>query len=297
MIYKKNKQHGFVQVDNAPVQQGELSYRAIGILTYLLSKTDDWETSMTNLENHSPKEGKHAIKSGMDELVAHDYAALIPMRDADSGQMLGTRYVVSDDREWIARVKTASVLIVSSRPESRFAFEEDEEIVKTETPKNPTSGKIRPRENQTQLNKDNLTKERVSKSHSVESKFAGDDWQLKAAYWWMNFLEEEGRLPRTLFKRKSKERVAQEWADTLDKLNRIDGFSPEEISATLGWLKRTRYDANKGQFWLEQAKLTSLASVRKASRSNHDYTKFDMIYASFKKDEPEIKKNNRPERG
>lgn len=301
MILKKNKKSGFVQVDNRPVQGGELSYRAIGILTYLLSRPDDWETSVQDLIARSPKEGITAVRSGLEELVAHDYAALVPMRDADSGQMLGTRYVVSDDYEWIQHVKGVRYLEVSARKESRFVlrFDEDRDA------ENPTVGKPERRKNrasgnQTQLikNQTNTDSELIqtetkSKSHSLTSetddgsstidKFGVDDWQYKAAAWWLTFLKEDNLLPPTLLRRKNEAKLIQEWADVLDKLNRIDGYAPTEISKVLAWLKKTKDVPNQGQFWFQDAKLTSLASVRKPSRGNPDYTKFDMIFTSYQK--------------
>jgi hypothetical protein len=301
MILKKNKVSGFTQIDNVPIQGGNLSYKAIGILTYLLSHNDEWETAIENLVNHSPKDGITAVRSGLDELVEHDYAALVVVRDADNGQMMGTRYVVSDDSEWIKQVKTAKVLSVSARKEERYSlrFDEDRDAGFLDVGKTPTSGKSDPK-------KERPLKKKESKSHSLTSDdgevdghlWMIDDWQYKASQWWLSFLKTDGRLPPTLLRRKNEERLIQEWASVLDKLNRIDGHAPNTISQVLAWLKKTKDIEGQGKFWLEDAKLTSLASVRKPSRSNPDYTKFDMILTSSLKytDAPE-NKTRRPERG
>ena len=301
MILKKNKVSNFTQVDNAPIQSGEISFKAIGILTYLLSHNDTWETSIEDLANHNDSEKITAVRSGLYELVDANYAALVLVRDADTGQMMGTRYVVSDDSDWIKEVKRAKHIEVSSRKEERYLlrFDEDRDAGNPEVGETPRSGKPDPKKERQPNNKE-------SKSHSLTSDDDGDtnqkwsvlDWQYKAAEWWLAFLKSDSRLPPTLLRRKSEARLIQEWASVLDKLNRIDGYEPKAISQVLAWLKKTKDTENQGKFWMEEAKLTSLASVRKPSRSNPDYTKFDMIYTSFTKHSGEAgQTTRRPVRG
>jgi DnaD/phage-associated family protein len=63
----KNKDNPFVMIDRRPVDNPELSFKAKGILTYLMSRPDGWEVSVTDLVNHS-KDGEASIRSGLKEL-------------------------------------------------------------------------------------------------------------------------------------------------------------------------------------------------------------------------------------
>jgi hypothetical protein len=63
----KNKDNPYVMIDRRPIDNPKLSFKAKGILTYLLSRPDGWEVSVTDLVNHSP-EGKASIRSGLIEL-------------------------------------------------------------------------------------------------------------------------------------------------------------------------------------------------------------------------------------
>lgn len=297
MILKKRKVSNFTQIDNDVAQNAGLSFKARGILLYLLSKPDDWEVAMSDVVNNSPREGISSVRTGLEELIHHDFAALVVVRDKDSGQMMGTRYVVSDDKEWIQTVKGVRVLEVSARVEDRYTlrFDEDRDAENPEVGKIPRSGKSDP------TNKD-ILKNTDSKSHSLTSETAvwsDTDWQWKAVKWWFDFLVADHRLPPTLLRRKSEGQLLQEWADVIDKLNRIDGYEPARISKILAWLKRTKEVEGQGKFWMEDAKLTSLAGVRKPSKSNQDYTKFDMIATSYDRHNQEKTQvtNKKPIRG
>lgn len=64
---KKNKDNPYVMVDRRTIDNPVLSFKAKGILTYLLSRPDGWEVSITDLVRHG-QEGEAAIRSGMKEL-------------------------------------------------------------------------------------------------------------------------------------------------------------------------------------------------------------------------------------
>ena len=52
-IYRvvKNKDNPYVMIDRRPVDNPTLSFKAKGILTYLLSRPDGWEVSVADLIN------------------------------------------------------------------------------------------------------------------------------------------------------------------------------------------------------------------------------------------------------
>lgn len=74
LIYRKKKSHGnFFQMDKEVFEEDcQLSYKAIGILSYMLSRPDNWVFYHEEIEKHS-SDGRRAIKSGIEELVDWGY--------------------------------------------------------------------------------------------------------------------------------------------------------------------------------------------------------------------------------
>ena len=68
----KNKDNPYVMIDKAAIQDKRLSWKAKGILSYLLSLPDDWQIYTTELTKHAP-DGEAALRSGMKELEDAGY--------------------------------------------------------------------------------------------------------------------------------------------------------------------------------------------------------------------------------
>lgn len=71
-FYKRKREKNFTQIDNNVVNNDNLSYKAKGILLYLMSKPDDWKVYLVDIINHG-KEGRSAIESGIKELESERY--------------------------------------------------------------------------------------------------------------------------------------------------------------------------------------------------------------------------------
>ena len=82
-------------IDKACLNDTRLSWKARGILAYLLSKPDDWEVLTTDLLVNSDHDGVTAVRSAMKELVDCGYAELQSIQGQD-GRMLGRRYIISE---------------------------------------------------------------------------------------------------------------------------------------------------------------------------------------------------------
>ncbi len=67
IIRVKKCQNNFVMMDKTFLEDTRLSFKAKGILAYLLSKPDNWKVIVGNLVNSST-DGKKAIYSGLKEL-------------------------------------------------------------------------------------------------------------------------------------------------------------------------------------------------------------------------------------
>lgn len=68
-IYKvvKSAENPYVMIDRRPIDNAVLSFKAKGILTYLMSRPDGWEVSVADLVNHST-DGDDSVRSGLKEL-------------------------------------------------------------------------------------------------------------------------------------------------------------------------------------------------------------------------------------
>ena len=76
----KDKNNPYVMINKTPLDDPRLSFKAKGILAYLLSKPDHWQVRVSDLANHA-KDGRDAIRSGLRELREAGYATLERKRD------------------------------------------------------------------------------------------------------------------------------------------------------------------------------------------------------------------------
>lgn len=71
----------FTILSNAVINDERLSFRARGILTWLLSKPDDWHTRSESIAAQSPKEGRDAVRSALRELADLGYLVREKIQD------------------------------------------------------------------------------------------------------------------------------------------------------------------------------------------------------------------------
>lgn len=90
----------FTILDNAALNDERLSFRARGILAYILSKPADWRTSAARLARVA-KEGRDACNAGLNELRAHGYMVTEKIQDPETGRWstVSTVYEVPVDTE------------------------------------------------------------------------------------------------------------------------------------------------------------------------------------------------------
>lgn len=71
-VRKNHNADPFARIDKVPLNDSFLSYKAKGILSYVLSKPDGWQVNITDLANHAA-DGPKAIRSGIKELIKYKY--------------------------------------------------------------------------------------------------------------------------------------------------------------------------------------------------------------------------------
>ncbi len=95
MIIKVKKgERPFFQMEKQSINDSQLSYKARGILAYLISKPDDWEINVTELERSSEKDGRDSVRSGLKELEQARYLMKERVQDKETGHFKGWEYVL-----------------------------------------------------------------------------------------------------------------------------------------------------------------------------------------------------------
>jgi hypothetical protein len=75
MIFRNPARLRFLTVSKIPLEDKRLSWKAKGLLLYLLSKPDNWNANSIQLEGES-KDGRESVLSGLKELRENGYIEL-----------------------------------------------------------------------------------------------------------------------------------------------------------------------------------------------------------------------------
>lgn len=113
------RENPYVQIDREAVNDKRISWKAKGVLLYLISKPADWTVQVSDLIKRA-HDGRDAVYSALNELIAAGYVEREQERD-DFGRVGDVAYVVSEfpshhndiPREDKRRKKAASGLSVN----------------------------------------------------------------------------------------------------------------------------------------------------------------------------------------
>lgn len=84
----KDKNNPYVMVNKTCLQDNELSWKAKGLHTYLMSLPDDWKIYIDDLKNRS-RDGRDATSNILRELISKGYIKRVARRDSDTNKLLG----------------------------------------------------------------------------------------------------------------------------------------------------------------------------------------------------------------
>lgn len=87
-----NKDNPYVMMDRSIFDNKKLSFKAKGLLGYLLSRPDNWRVIVGDLVNHAT-DGKESVRTAMDELKRHGYMRL-EKRNNDQTGLFEWTYIV-----------------------------------------------------------------------------------------------------------------------------------------------------------------------------------------------------------
>jgi hypothetical protein len=81
-IYRvvKSAENPYVMIDRRPVDNPKMSWKAKGMLTYLMSRPDGWEVSVADLINHAT-DGEASTRAGLRELRDAGHMKYTKMRE------------------------------------------------------------------------------------------------------------------------------------------------------------------------------------------------------------------------
>jgi hypothetical protein len=136
----KKRDNPYAQIDRAPLEDARLSFKARGILAYLLCKPDGWLCRVNDLITRSP-DGRDSVKSGLAELRRHHYARLVT-EQGGGGQLVGTFYDVYENPRDNPEYHPAQATETRQKPTKKAA----KGTVSRQT-ENPSDGETVGREN------------------------------------------------------------------------------------------------------------------------------------------------------
>ena len=96
IIIMAKQRDPFARVTKSMLADSKISWRAKGILSYLLGKPSGWKLKISDVRKHGT-EGERAVRSALKELRGHGYAELSAVRD-------GCRIV-----EWVWKVSDSPI--------------------------------------------------------------------------------------------------------------------------------------------------------------------------------------------
>ncbi|NPV30747.1 MAG: hypothetical protein HPY58_14110, partial [Firmicutes bacterium] len=92
IIRTRKRKNPYAVIDKAFLSNVKLSWKAKGLLSYLLSKPDNWKIYVKDLINQST-DGRDAVYAGLKELEVQGYLERKKIRD-DKGKILGYEYII-----------------------------------------------------------------------------------------------------------------------------------------------------------------------------------------------------------
>ena len=145
----RRKRRNYTQLENGLLDDGQLSYKALGLLVFMLRQPDDWEFTLEWLAKQH-KDGLSAVRSTMAELETAGYVVRGNQQRDDGGKFSGADYIVVEDpRDTACENRTRSACENRMPTACDFPTSENRTPPKTEETKSippyspPTGGRRR----------------------------------------------------------------------------------------------------------------------------------------------------------
>ncbi|MFB7403402.1 hypothetical protein ACFCZR_24815 [Streptomyces rubiginosohelvolus] len=90
----------YVHVDSATVRDTRISYKALGLLTYILDQSENWQVRSEQLSRGEGREGRDAVRKAQHELAKHGYYRLERRRFLNGQCAMGTAVSEYPVQQW-----------------------------------------------------------------------------------------------------------------------------------------------------------------------------------------------------
>ncbi|GLI95027.1 helix-turn-helix domain-containing protein [Methylocystis echinoides] len=124
-IVRLPRRQRFTSIDNRILSGGYLTLEAIGMLSHLLSRPDDWTVSIQQLATHF-KCGRDKVQRIMNELRDAGHARLRAIRE--DGRLRGKRWEISEERDGSNEAAQAKATQDFRQPENPVVCEGSESL-------------------------------------------------------------------------------------------------------------------------------------------------------------------------
>lgn len=261
-IIRKAKKDNYSIISNGYVRNTKLSWKAKGLLTYLLHLPPTWKINIVHLQQQA-SDGRHSLKQGLKELQEHGYLTHENLRE--KGKFCGHLWIVHEEPIF-----------------------DEVNIEKSPQAENPHAVN-RHAENRPLVN----TKD--SESKDSESSITNTKEILAP----VGALSADADELTSFFIQKLKERKPdiklpdkKKWIQEIDRMIRIDGRDPRKIRAMIDWIHRDSFWSSNilsTKKLREQYDQIELQAIRKHTSKNMEKNKEYAI--TLKQRYPETYKN------
>lgn len=146
-IFRKRISGRYFTMSKCIVDDERLSFKAKGIMAYLMSKPDDWDVRLIDVVNHA-SDGRDGVYSGIAELIDAGYMTREDVRD--DGKFSGVIYTVYDEPQTeqpiTEKPDTANPSPTKNKntknKKPTFAYDPDEDVRPTKKKKPLTSHQV-----------------------------------------------------------------------------------------------------------------------------------------------------------
>lgn len=221
MILRKVKKVKWTTIDNAVIDDETLSFKALGLLVWLLSKPDNWSFNYRHIAT-THMDGNASVMSGMRELEEAGYV----QRDKVRNPLDGTfTWQINVHEEPVAHAPC------SGFPSTGYPSTDNHDLVITEG-----------------ASTEENTLTLLSGGRGVPAKASESEIAADFEDWWQAWpstkrvKKAEARREYTNARKKAEAQVLLSAVQAFDRLIRAQGTEPRYIVHPSRWLKNERWD-------------------------------------------------------
>lgn len=174
-LIKSKHPKNFTAVDNDFIRDERLSWKAKGIIIYVMSLPDDWRLYITELSKHA-KDGRDSTYRGINELIEFGYCKRTELHD-ERGKFAGVEYLISDKVEFLPLTENPH----TENPHTENPYPGNQPLINTNKQKTDNNKKqdiynnINNKNNNLDKDKEKIERERlVERENKEKEQYTGE---------------------------------------------------------------------------------------------------------------------------